>query len=79
MDKMKKFFYKSVQKVSKPGSKIYYWTEKHLYQLRAVIVLPVWIHRTAFLIGIWMVSHHMPKLGDNLIHKVPLNVRFLIS
>lgn len=78
MNRLKKFYYRAIQKSVRPGSKIYYFAEKHLYQLRAVVILPVWVHRTVFSLGMFMVTHNMPKLGDNLIHKVPLSVRFLI-
>lgn len=58
----------------------YYWSELRLYPLRAVIVMPMWWHRTLYSIGMSMVEFkRLERMSDRLIHKIPYRIRFQLG
>ena len=57
-------------------TKIYYWAELRVFELRTVRVLPdfwyCWMYRTSMEL---IRKNRCPKLADWMIHKIPLGVR----
>lgn len=58
-------------------TKIYYWSDLKLYELRAVCVMPRWYYRGLYQACLWLVEmRSFRQLADWTIHTIPYQVRF---
>lgn len=57
--------------------RLYYWAERHLYDLRAVCVMPGWYYRWLYHACLWLVAFEsFRRLADRAIHTIPYGIRF---
>lgn len=60
--------------------KLYYWSEKKLYELRVVCVMPRCYYRWLYHICIRLVAFKKcRRLADRTIHTIPYHVRFEVA
>ncbi len=60
--------------------KLCYWSEKKLYELRAVCVMPRWYYRWLYHACIRLVAFRQcRRLADRAIHTIPYHVRFEVA
>lgn len=61
-------------------TKMYYWAELKLFELRAVTVLPEFYYRFLFGLSMRLVRmNHFRMLADKAIHTIPYHIRFDIA
>lgn len=60
--------------------RLYYWSERRLYLLRAVYVLPVFYYRWLYQFCLLMVeSRKCIHMADRVIHTIPYHIRFELA
>jgi hypothetical protein len=60
--------------------RLYYWADQHLYDLRAVNVMPNLYYRFLFRVSMRMAeSSRYRRLADKAIHTIPYHVRFDVA
>jgi hypothetical protein len=61
-------------------TRIYYWAELKLLDLRAITVLPEFYYRLLFWLCMYLVRNkHFRLIADKAIHTIPYHVRFHIA
>lgn len=57
--------------------KLYYWSEKKLYPLRAVYALPKWYYRLLYRLCICLIEFsRCRRFANRAIHTIPYSIRF---
>jgi hypothetical protein len=60
--------------------RLYYWSERRLYLLRAVYVLPIFYYRWLYQFCLSMVAmRKCRRMANRLIHTIPYHVRFELA
>lgn len=60
--------------------RLFYWTERRLYDLRAVCVMPQWYYHGLYHACLWLVAFTpCRRLADRAIHTIPYHVRFQMA
>jgi hypothetical protein len=60
--------------------RLYYWSERRLYLLRAVYVLPIFYYRWLYQLCLLMVEFKkLRRLADRAIHTIPYHIRFELA
>lgn len=77
--RFKKAILKVLHKTSRTGSKLYYWSEKQLYDLRYVTILPIWFWRSVYIAALKLSATHYKMKADWLMHRVPFSVRHILA
>lgn len=61
-------------------TKLYYWSESKLDNLRAVYVMPFWYYRRLYHTCMWLVAiRPFQRVADKAIHTIPYHVRFEVA
>ena len=61
-------------------TKLYYWAELKLFELRAVTVLPEFYYRFLFSLSMRLVrKNHLRTFANRAIHTIPYHIRFNIA
>jgi hypothetical protein len=61
-------------------TRIYYWAEIMLFELKEVIVLPEFYYRFVFGLSMRLVRmNHFRTFADKAIHTIPFHIRFHIA
>jgi hypothetical protein len=82
MNRLKKAALLPVRRISyrMRFSRLYYWSEKGLYPLRAVNVMPKFYYRWLYRLCVWMVDfRRFQRLADKAIHTIPYHIRFKVA
>jgi len=82
MNKIKKAFLLPVRYFSYRFHwiKIYYWSDKNLFKLGNVLVMPLWYYICMFHFYMDLLKlKPFHKLADKGIHTIPYHIRFLAS
>lgn len=60
--------------------RLYYWSERRLYLLRAVYVLPIFYYRWLYQLCLLMVeSKKGIHMANRVIHTIPYHIRFELA
>lgn len=60
--------------------RLYYWSEKKLFALRCVCVMPRWYYRWLYRACMRMVEFGtFRKLADRTVHTIPYHIRFEVA
>lgn len=60
--------------------RLYYWSERRLYLLRAVYVLPIFYYRWLYQLCLVMVeSRKCRHMANRVIHTIPYHIRFELA
>ena len=60
--------------------RLYYWSERRLYLLRAVVVFPIFYYRWLYQLCLLMVeSRKYRRMANRIIHTIPYHVRFKVA
>ena len=79
MNRIKKLVLLPVKRISYRMRfiRLYYWSEKALYPLRTVVVLPKFYYQWLYRLCIWMVEFRsLRRLAYRAIHTIPFHIRF---
>ena len=82
MKRIKKAFLMVVMNMASCWNRIqlFYWANKHLYELRAVCIMPNWYYRWLFHSCVWLSDFkNFRKLADRAIHTIPYHIRFDVA
>ena len=82
MNRLKKVALLPVRKISylMMFTRLYYWSEKKLYPLRAVYVMPKFYYRWLYRLCVWVVEfRNFRGIANRAIHTIPYHIRFEVS
>jgi hypothetical protein len=82
MNRLKKFALLPVNKISYRMRliRLYYWSERRLFLLRAVYVLPVCYYRWLYQLCLFMVeSGKCGRMANRVIHSIPFHIRYELA
>jgi hypothetical protein len=82
MKRIKKLILLQIRSLSlrSNNTKLYYWAELRLFELRAVTVLPEFYYRFLFGLSMRLVRmNHFRTIADRAVHTIPYHIRFNIA
>jgi hypothetical protein len=59
---------------------LYYWSDKKLWALRSLNVMPHWYYHGLYRTCLWLADfNQLKRIADRMIHTIPFSVRFKVA